>query len=150
LGDTIEEIAAEKAAIIHEQSRVFASPQRPEAEKVIRARCKQMNVEPQFVSGKLEPALNLKILGQHQIANAALAKAVAGLLSESAFWLTEENIAAGLAGASHPGRLEYLNAILFDGAHKPAGAKALRAYLDEIERPITLIFGAMEDKNVAE
>jgi dihydrofolate synthase/folylpolyglutamate synthase len=40
-------------------------------------------------------------------------------------------------------------AVLLDGAHNPAGARALRAYLDEFWRgPITLVFGAMNDKDI--
>ena len=40
--------------------------------------------------------------------------------------------------------------MLFDGAHNPAGACALRAYLDEfVQTPITLVFGAMRDKELA-
>ena len=40
-------------------------------------------------------------------------------------------------------------AILLDGAHNPSGARSLRKYLDEFwHRPVTLIFGAMNDKDV--
>jgi dihydrofolate synthase/folylpolyglutamate synthase len=40
---------------------------------------------------------------------------------------------------------------LFDGAHNPSGAQALREYLDEfVKRPLTIIFGAMNDKRLEE
>jgi dihydrofolate synthase/folylpolyglutamate synthase len=62
-------------------------------------------------------------------------------------------IAEGLATAEWPGRLEMLLGappVLLDGAHNPAGAAALRAYLDEFcHCPLTLVFGAMEDKQIA-
>ena len=51
-----------------------------------------------------------------------------------------------------PGRLELIAnrpPILLDGAHNPSGARALRAYLDEFwQCPITLVFGAMNDKDI--
>ncbi len=55
---------------------------------------------------------------------------------------------------THPGRLELWEGqpqILFDGAHNPAAARALRDYLDEfVTQPITMIFGAMRDKALNE
>lgn len=53
--------------------------------------------------------------------------------------------------ARHPGRLEFIGNILLDGAHNIGGTKALAAYLAEFEkRPITIIFGAMRGKDIAE
>ena len=56
--------------------------------------------------------------------------------------------------ASHSGRLELWEgcpSFLFDGAHNPSGTRALRAYLDEfVKGPVTLVFGAMRDKNLEE
>jgi dihydrofolate synthase/folylpolyglutamate synthase len=61
-------------------------------------------------------------------------------------------IVTGLETATHPGRLELIQhepAFLIDGAHNPAGAKSLRNYLDEFAaRPLTLVFGAMCDKQL--
>ncbi|MBV9745059.1 MAG: bifunctional folylpolyglutamate synthase/dihydrofolate synthase, partial [Acidobacteriia bacterium] len=61
----------------------------------------------------------------------------------------------GIASAVWPGRLERVSEkpeILLDGAHNPAGARALAAYLDRFyaNRRIRLIFGAMRDKAVEE
>jgi dihydrofolate synthase/folylpolyglutamate synthase len=53
---------------------------------------------------------------------------------------------------SWPGRLELIEdrpLILLDGAHNPAGARALRAFIDEFwSGPVTLVFGAMADKDI--
>jgi dihydrofolate synthase/folylpolyglutamate synthase len=39
--------------------------------------------------------------------------------------------------------------VLFDGAHNPSGAQALREYLDEfVKGPLTIVFGAMNDKRL--
>ena len=61
----------------------------------------------------------------------------------------------GISEAHWPGRLEHVSPnpdILLDGAHNPAGARALAAYLKRFypHRRIWLIFGAMKDKAVAE
>jgi len=56
-----------------------------------------------------------------------------------------------LQTAVHKGRLEFYQGILFDGAHNVAGAKALKNYLDEfIKQPVTMIFGAMRDKDLTQ
>ncbi|MBL8182382.1 MAG: hypothetical protein JNL64_12315, partial [Blastocatellia bacterium] len=63
----------------------------------------------------------------------------------------DESIVAGLENANHSGRLEYEGRFLFDGAHNIGGAKALAAFISEYEkRPITMVFGAMNDKSVGE
>jgi dihydrofolate synthase/folylpolyglutamate synthase len=151
LGETLEEIAAEKAAIIQRNSKAFIAPQKPEAEDVIRQRSRETGVVPAFSTGRIDPAIKLKIPGRHQIINAALAADIAQALPEFGFSVSAENIVNGLEKAVHPGRLEYLNGILFDGAHNPAGARALADYFAEfVAEPVTLIFGAMGDKNIPE
>lgn len=99
--------------------------------------------------------VTLALRGRHQLANAATAVALAEDLRAQGFaGITRAAVVAGLEGAEHAGRLELVAgrpALLFDGAHNAAGALALRAHLDEfIRQPITLIFGAMRDKQLAE
>jgi dihydrofolate synthase/folylpolyglutamate synthase len=165
LGETIEEIASEKAAIIHTGSKVVIGEQEPEPRKVILDRASKLGIVPvladhaRITSGKerlkfetdaseYEPR-KLGLRGIHQIENAKTAIVAAEVLSEQ-LPFAKENIVEGLETASHPGRLEFIGRYLLDGAHNPGGARALRAYLDdEIDRPITLIFGAMRDKDVA-
>jgi dihydrofolate synthase/folylpolyglutamate synthase len=177
LGDTLREIAAEKAAIIHEGSTlVVAAPQPEEAREVILARCRERGVVPRFAThdikvlsadeeGKLSVTfktdsdsyeeVRLSLRGRHQATNAAVAIALAEVLrDEHDFPFTRATIIAGLETATHAGRLELQPgepALLFDGAHNPAGARALRDYLDEFVRvPVTLVFGAMRDKELDE
>ena len=65
------------------------------------------------------------------------------------FTITSDQIGFGLATATHPGRLELIPPFLLDGAHNPAGARALRKYLDDLrDQPLTIIFGAMRDKRL--
>ena len=174
LGDSIEEIAAEKAAIIHAGSKVVAQRQSRVAEQAIAGRCREVGVSPTWstenILVKREPdvlpaliatfaterssygnILLWNMLGEHQIENAALSIGVAELLRDAGFPIDTSAIELGLETARHPGRLEFVDNLLLDGAHNIGGAQALREFLDKfVHRPITMIFGAMEDKNVAE
>jgi len=175
LGDTIEEIAAEKAAIIRPDAKVVLAHQLPDVERVIVARCRELNVEPNWATDDIEtksfdpgssgpfrrsifrtrrqtyPEVVLSLLGEHQLGNAAVAIGLAEALQDLEVRIFEMDIWAGLGSAFHPGRIESDGEFLFDGAHNPAGAKSLRRFLDEfVESPITMIFGAMTGKDVSE
>ena len=177
LGDTIQEIAAEKAAIIGTHSKVVALHQSREAEHAISGRCREVGVEPKWATENIVittvdedpeykfhvftlatesdnyPHIEPHIRGRHQGENMAVAVGVAELLMDEGFQLSNLDICIGLGTADHPGRLENLQPnFLLDGAHNPGGAKVLVNHLNEFYsyRPITLIFGAMRDKAVDE
>lgn len=164
LGDTIEQIAAEKAAIIHEGSQVVIGEQTDEAMSIILGRCSEFGIDPRlardvqcerdagglsFVTSRgTYRVASLGLLGEHQVENAKSAVLAAEVLGER-FPITKSAIEIGLESARHPGRLEYCGNYLFDGAHNIGGARALRTYLDDfIDRPLMMIFGAMRDKDV--
>jgi len=163
LGDTIEQIAAEKAAIMRRGSNVVIGEQTIEAMRVIENRCVDLAITPRLaktvqiernggVMFRTERENyhvdSLGLIGDHQIENAKTAILAAELLSER-FAISRRDIEMGLANARHPGRLEFNGRYLFDGAHNIGGAKALRRFLDEeIDKPVTIIFGAMKDKDV--
>lgn len=150
LGNTIEEITAEKAAIINGNTQaVIIGDQKTEAWKVIENICRQHSLEPTQARLLTLPFPSVGLPGKHQIENAKIAFAVAQEL-KGEFAITVEDVVHGVANARHPGRLEYQGKYLFDGAHNVDGAKALAAHVDQFEkRPITLVFGAMRGKNVA-
>ncbi len=149
LGETIEQIAAEKAAIIHSGSKSVIGEQESAAMRAILGRCEEVGVVPE-ICGRKGSAYRLGLMGRHQTENAAVAIKLANELREH-FDIPDEAIAEGLAGAKHPGRLERIGPYLLDGAHNIDGAKALRAYLNEfVEEPITLVFGSMKDKDIRE
>lgn len=175
LGDTLSEIAAEKAAIIREDTKAVIAPQKKEAEKIILERCREVGVEPvcvfedfQIKTQSFETIappivvnfstetdvyhdIVLGLAGKHQIVNALVAVNLAEILRDFGFEIEKENIWTGLEKARHRGRLEFYEGILFDGAHNISGAKALCEYLDEfIKQPIVMIFGAMRDKDLSE
>ncbi len=89
--------------------------------------------------------------GNHQVENARTA--VAAL---KVFGLSTAAIRKGIESASWPGRLERVASgpdIILDGAHNPAGARALAAYISAVlfcKEPVRIIYGAMRDKAVDE
>jgi dihydrofolate synthase/folylpolyglutamate synthase len=106
--------------------------------------------------------LQVGLLGRHQATNAAVALAVLDALRQAAErrgqplpGLNEEALRRGLAKARWPGRLELLEAtphgrVLLDGAHNPAGARALATALEDLQLTgIPMVFGAMRGKRVA-
>ena len=162
LGNTIEKIAGEKAGIIKEGVPVVCAAQRDEARQVIETRARAR--EARFIDTRGWPVTNLTLTssgstydardlhvecplaGEHQVEN-SLTAAVA---------LTQFNVSpAGIARTVWPGRLERLSAypeIIADGAHNPAGARALAAYIERFYkgRTIWMIYGTMRDKAVDE
>ena len=171
LGNTIEEIAAEKAAIIRADSRVCIGVQHPAAIGVIMSRCKDVKVRPttlenahwvryalgyDFVLTELSISeVEIALQGEHQVENAALAILVVKMLKRF-FAISDKHIRSGVVNARHPGRLEMVKLssvhILLDGAHNPAGAETLAAYLrvsDPEAISVALLFGAMDDKDVS-
>lgn len=173
LGETIEEIAAEKAAIVREDSSVVIGGQSEPAMKVVLDHCRTLGVVPNFevynpwtvaASGPetvtvettrfIYPNVKLGLKGDHQIENGEVAiNVVQSLKYDLGFQIDDsEAIVPGLENARHPGRLELIGRFLLDGAHNPSGARALASYLDEFfrDRTVTIIFGAMKDKDLGE
>ena len=145
LGETIESIAAEKAAIIRPGVTAIIGKQQPAALSVLLQRCRETGVDPVLADSTDVERIGLR--GRHQLENAAVAIALAESLS-----IPRDAIVKGIETAQHPGRLELIAgepSILLDGAHNPAGAEALRDYVNEFVRgPLTLVFGAMSDKKL--
>jgi dihydrofolate synthase/folylpolyglutamate synthase len=157
LGNSLAEIAAEKAAIIRPGVKAIVAPQEKAAEEVVLRQCERVKVAPRLITQALPKPyeqISIGLRGRHQIANVSTAIAVAEALRELGFTITREAIIRGVETVRHAGRLELWEGrpgILFDGAHNPAAARALRDYLDEfVKQPVTMIFGAMRDKALAE
>ena len=159
LGDTIQQIAAEKGGILKPGAPAVFAEQRPEAEAVLR---KQALAS--YTLSHDWPVTNLAmdargsrfrlrgheivcpLAGEHQVENARVA----------AIALTELGVSpAGIAGTHWPGRLEHVSErpeIIIDGAHNPAGMRALAAYIRRFYsgRRVWIVYGALRDKAVAE
>jgi len=175
LGETIAEIAAEKAAIITAETQaVVLGEQSREVMRLLRKRCCEFGIEPlndEYEPWRLLktdhdtvkvdlsiiawPPFSLGLTGHHQIENAQTAiQVVRALHTRGVFPFSEEGerfVVVGLKNARHPGRLERVGRYLFDGAHNIGGATALAEYVKEsLSEPITIVFGAMRDKEIAE
>lgn len=170
LGNTIAEIATEKAGIIKPGSIVVSSPQAKEAATVIRETCRRIgaplvsvgsDVTWQEISSNLSgQSLTVKgvrssyhvtvpLLGIHQLQNAATAVATLETLN-----VPRESIEVGLANTCWPGRLQILKRrpmIVVDGAHSGDSARMLREALAQYFHFDRLIFiiGASADKDIA-
>lgn len=145
LGPTLTSIASEKAAVIRPGVTAVIGAQSPEALEVLLKRCEAVGVQPSLDPGRdFAEKITLSLRGAHQIENASIAVRLAEALN-----ISQAAIIRGLEATQHPGRLELIGSFLLDGAHNPAGAQALRDYLDEFHHgPLTLIFGAMRDKKL--
>lgn len=112
---------------------------------------------PLQVMGK-QIVVETALVGRHQLRNVALAIAAAEQLSKEGFPITPEGIERGIRETRWPGRFQVVLSrsgapeYVFDVAHNPAGAWALRSTLSAYyeDRPLTFIFGAMRDKAIRE
>ena len=165
LGETLAEIAAEKAGIFKPGVPVICGRQQPEVESVLQLRAVQLElpllqIEQDFrVTGQesgfsfhgfgveltgLQPTL----VGRHQQQNLALALAAAAWLKNSGVAISVPAMRQGIEKTRWPGRLEWLpGRILLDGAHNAAGAEVLADYLAQQGlRNIRLLIGLKADK----
>lgn len=158
LGHTLEAIAGEKGGILKAGVPAVFAKQRPEAAAVLEARAEELGV-PVTRAEELEirdleidsrgsrfSGIVCPLAGEHQVDNAVTAALALRALGVST---------DGIALAQWPGRLEYVAPnpdILLDGAHNPAGARALARYLERFfpNRRIWMVYGAMRDKAVEE
>jgi dihydrofolate synthase/folylpolyglutamate synthase len=155
LGNTIEEIAFEKAGIIKPNIPVIVGPLLPEAMGVVREIAFLRNarlITPPMDRIPLRRPLGLP--GRHQYRNANLSFAVTQFLREIAeIHISDEMIFRGLENVVWPGRLETISErpwILLDGAHNPEAMRVVREYLEENlnGRKLKVLFGSMADKDI--
>jgi dihydrofolate synthase / folylpolyglutamate synthase len=173
LGRSLEAIAGEKAGILKPGVPAVFSRQRPEAQAVLERRAAELGIPVSHAaawsvcdvelsargstftlaaSAPGRPRLRLRcpLAGEHQVENAVTAAMTLVQLG-----VPQTAIEQGIARTQWPGRLEHISEdpeILIDGAHNPAGARALAAYLDRFYRGrrVRMIYGAMRDKAVEE
>ena len=175
LGDTVEEIAADKAGIIKEGVPLVVAPQCPEALGVIieaSLECHSPTVlvgkdvtwqngdadlygQRLHVKGRLGSyEFRCALLGRHQLENAATAVSIVECLKEQGHKISPDDITQGMSRVNWPCRLEVLArepAIVADGAHNVYSMEtvlaSLREYFD-FQRLIT-VTGFSRDKSVA-
>lgn len=174
LGDTIEKIAYEKAGIIKRHQTTILYPQSfIEAERVVETICKDQNttlikinskdiVQKDFglngqimdycFDNKAYVGINLPLIGDHQLLNAAVAVRTAVKLGELGYDINEEHIKIGIKKVKWPGRFSLIDSdplIVIDGAHNEDGVNALSKALKKYfhNKDIVMVIGMLRDKN---
>lgn len=177
LGDTLEDIAFEKAGIIKPGRPVIlgeieqgpaavirrAASERgsplAEASRMVTVKRTAQSWAGQRITIETEDEaiarVSLPLLGAHQLGNVAVAvAALVRFRDETGLPVGEEAIREGLASVAWPGRAHVVESdppLLVDGAHNPQAARVLAATLDEVRerRPVGLIAGFLADKDAA-
>jgi dihydrofolate synthase/folylpolyglutamate synthase len=170
LGKSLESIAGEKAGILKPGVPAVFAAQRPEAQQTLDRRALELGIDVIHTQEKWRidnveysargshfmlrdgrtMHIDCPLAGEHQVSNATVAIAALGRLG-----IAPDAIERGIANARWPGRLDRVSEspeIILDGAHNPAGARALAAYIERFyaARHVVLIYGAMRDKAVEE
>ncbi len=155
LGNTISEIAFEKAGIIRQNGVVISAEQQPEAAEVLKKTSAEKNAELTFCpKPKINPDgsfdlktyknLNIGLSGKYQYQNAALAIEVADSLFSA-----PEAVRQGISSAQWQGRFKIVKGdptFIFDGAHNPHGAMALAESLSGY-KDLIAVCGCFADKD---
>ncbi|MFS0861741.1 bifunctional folylpolyglutamate synthase/dihydrofolate synthase [Fredinandcohnia sp. 179-A 10B2 NHS] len=176
LGDTLTEIASEKAGIIKEGKPVITAVDQEEAIQVISQKAKQTNsalyqLSKDFFIVDHKPSeqgelfslktpndtyknLFLSMKGAHQVNNASLAvMAIKLLVLEGVAKISEKELLKGLEETNWVGRFEQISTqppIIIDGAHNPEGIKSLvdtiKTHLSD--KKVHVVFSALKDKKL--
>jgi len=191
LGNSLSDIAREKAGIIKRGIPLVLAPQQHEAERVVEEVARErgapiirvgrdwlyapgghdlesqslfiwpaseqahMDTFVETAGGEewAPPRYEIPLLGYHQVVNTAVAYAALQVVRQSGVRLEEEAIQDGFRHVSWPGRFQILSrspAVVIDSAHNRDSALRLRIALDDYfpGQPVTLVFGAMGDKDI--
>lgn len=169
LGDTVEQIAAEKAGIIKPGCDCVLYQQQERVTAVVKERCEALGaslriadfdrIHSEFDSlygqsfaykGELYA---LPLLGRHQLKNAATALEVVEVLRARAWKLEQRDVEHGIYAVSWPGRFELIHddpLFVVDGGHNPQCAETvvenLLSYFQENHR--VMLVGMLADKDV--
>lgn len=177
LGNTLTEIAREKAGIVKDGHPFVSAPQKAEAVAVLDLAAEEHDVpltlvgrdifykvKKKSIDGQMlevwmrnsaKMKLSIPLLGEHQVENAVTAYAALIAARQEGLVFNAAHLKQGFAETKWPGRFEIWREkppIVLDSAHNPDSFAKLRQTLDEYfpEWPIILIFGVSEDKNVGE
>lgn len=148
LGNSLEEIALEKAGILVHSKPVISSPQAPEVLRVLEQEANELRCPLEVIE---EPLLGypMALAGEHQTWNAALAVAA---LHRAGVHLSSDSVGYGLRNVVWPGRFEPIRpGVVLDGAHNPQSAAVLAATWQRIfpNKKAALVFSAVGGKDIA-
>ncbi len=169
LGDTVEKIAATKAGILKEGGRAVIYRGTPSVEAVFEQVCAQKHIglkKADFdnlvlhragLTGQVfdcgsRKALELPLLGDHQLRNAAVVLSAIDVLQELGWEISEEHIRDGLRETSWPGRFDIAGRdplFIIDGGHNPQCIEALVKNVEDYlaGRRVIALTGVLADKD---
>ena len=169
LGDTLAEIAANKAGILKAGCKAVSAPQEESVKQVLQQECDKHNVSfacvrredikvgrqslrGQKISYGAYKHVELPLLGSYQTENAALALEALECLKSCGVSLKEEKIRKGFMESQWPGRFEILSKkpyIIADGAHNEDAVKKLMETMrfHFTNQQIIYIMGVLKDKD---
>ena len=174
LGDTLEQIASEKAGILKNNSLPVIAPQDDKVMKVIDDRCRDLDLKPIHVADRYswrktesdvsgqsfyfsgpdcQDELRIPLLGKCQLENAGVAIATAKLIDDIGMTITHEAVKEGLRSVNWPGRLEVISKeplVVVDGAHNVYSMKLLSSAVREyfVFDNIVIVIGMAIDKDL--
>ena len=176
LGDTLAEIAGEKGGIIKPGVPVVSAPQKLDALEVLEQLASQREAEfvlvgrdiqfeplthslegqsfRVFQNGENGRTLTTQLLGRHQLENAVTAFAALQAVNRTGLSVSEQAVQKGFSSVRWPGRFEVFDGepmVIFDGAHNRYSAQRLAQTIEDYlpGKPVALVFGASEDKDIA-
>ena len=172
LGKTVEEIALTKAGIFKTGSDAVIYRGIPSVEAVFEQVCQEQNVPLtkadfdglQLVSHGIEgqvfdcgkrKGVELPLLGDHQLHNAAVVLSVVDRLIARGWKITEENIRDGIREVSWPGRFDVIQQeplFIVDGGHNPQCVEALVKNIEDYltDKKVIVLTGVLADKDYAD
>jgi dihydrofolate synthase/folylpolyglutamate synthase len=173
LGDTLGQIAFEKAGIIKPEIPVVCGVHGDEAYETIHKRAAKLqapfygvfqrkecfNIQKtkfghsfSYQSEREKYIFSPSLKGEHQGRNASIAIVASELLNKTWKNLEKEKIIKGIENTKWEGRLEVLSRrplVIMDGAHNEEGVRALKKYIkDFLPSPLVLVFACMKDKDI--
>ncbi|OAB58074.1 bifunctional folylpolyglutamate synthase/dihydrofolate synthase [Phormidium willei BDU 130791] len=161
LGNTLGEIAGEKAGILKANCAAVVGPLPAEAQRVVQGRIETLNCPAVWVEPAIRVGGNrlqvqgfeyeLSLGGAVQSVNSAIALAVIRQLQQQGWTISDQVIRRGMLTTRWAGRLQWLmyenRRILIDGAHNVAAAEALRDYVESLQTPVTWVMGMLATKD---
>ena len=172
LGSTVEEIARTKAGIFKEGGNAVIYRGSPSVEAVFEEVCNARNVklkkadfdglklhshslEGQVFDCGSRKNLQLPLLGDHQLHNAAVVLGIMDTLIEKGYSITEQHIYEGLHDVTWPGRFDIVSKdplFIIDGGHNPQCIEALVKNIQDYltGRKVIALTGVLADKDYAD
>jgi dihydrofolate synthase/folylpolyglutamate synthase len=169
LGETLAQIAGEKAGILRNGRPALVAPQSEEVRRVLLEQAEEKgaqleeldpfqiqlrdSVDGRYYFDYQENSYQLNVYGEFQAQNAALAIRAVEELKDSGFPIPEQSIQTGIEEAGTNGVLQKIRdhpTVFLDGGHNPSAAHQLAKFLlEHTVGPRKLVFGIMRDKERA-